>query len=253
MRAILAFGQLEYVSRRYFAVGWATVDREDRPRGAHRLLVPPARRRRRLSAASPGPFTACMRPSCMKMCWTDVTAGTFTCHHVNQPCHAPPPRPLRRRRPPRPLPRLHRAPRDRRRRAPAGQRRLRPDPLRRHPRRARRHRRRSPPRPIGFNPMVNEALPGTSLASDPPVHTQLRAALSENLTPARAARAEGADRGRRPTPWSPSSWSRAPSRRSTPSPGRCPSRSSPTSSASPARCATTCSAGARRPCRSSAR
>jgi AcrR family transcriptional regulator len=28
MRAILAFGQLEYVSRRYFAVGWATVDRE---------------------------------------------------------------------------------------------------------------------------------------------------------------------------------------------------------------------------------
>jgi cytochrome P450 len=36
---------------------------------------------------------------------------------------------------------------------------------------------------IGFNPMVNEALQGTSLASDPPVHTQLRAALSENLTP----------------------------------------------------------------------
>ena len=28
MRCILAFGQLEYVSRRYFAVGWATVDRE---------------------------------------------------------------------------------------------------------------------------------------------------------------------------------------------------------------------------------
>jgi cytochrome P450 len=36
---------------------------------------------------------------------------------------------------------------------------------------------------IGFNPMVNEALTGTSLASDPPEHTQLRAALTENLTP----------------------------------------------------------------------
>ncbi|MEB7447188.1 MULTISPECIES: cytochrome P450 [Arthrobacter] len=36
---------------------------------------------------------------------------------------------------------------------------------------------------LGFNPMVNEALQGTSLASDPPVHTQLRAVLSENLTP----------------------------------------------------------------------
>ncbi|CAI9410238.1 cytochrome P450 [Nocardioides sp. T2.26MG-1] len=36
---------------------------------------------------------------------------------------------------------------------------------------------------IGFNPMVNEALTGTSLSSDPPVHTQLRAALTENLTP----------------------------------------------------------------------
>lgn len=36
---------------------------------------------------------------------------------------------------------------------------------------------------IGFNPMVNEALTGTSLASDPPVHTQLRATLSQNLTP----------------------------------------------------------------------
>ncbi|MEP9381991.1 cytochrome P450 [Nocardioides cheoyonin] len=36
---------------------------------------------------------------------------------------------------------------------------------------------------IGFNPMVNEALTGTSLASDPPIHTQLRAALTENLTP----------------------------------------------------------------------
>jgi cytochrome P450 len=36
---------------------------------------------------------------------------------------------------------------------------------------------------LGFNPMVNEALQGTSLASDPPAHTQLRATLSENLTP----------------------------------------------------------------------
>lgn len=36
---------------------------------------------------------------------------------------------------------------------------------------------------IGFNPMVNEALTGTSLASDPPVHTQLRAALTANLSP----------------------------------------------------------------------
>ena len=36
---------------------------------------------------------------------------------------------------------------------------------------------------LGFNPMVNEALQGTSLASDPPVHTNLRAALSENLSP----------------------------------------------------------------------
>ncbi|MGV9712803.1 cytochrome P450 [Gordonia sp. NPDC003424] len=38
-------------------------------------------------------------------------------------------------------------------------------------------------RSIGFNPMVNEALQGTSLASDPPVHTPLRAALTENLSP----------------------------------------------------------------------
>ena len=36
---------------------------------------------------------------------------------------------------------------------------------------------------LGFNPMVNEALQGTSLASDPPMHTQLRATLSANLTP----------------------------------------------------------------------
>lgn len=38
-------------------------------------------------------------------------------------------------------------------------------------------------RSIGFNPMVNEALQGTSLASDPPVHTELRATLTENLSP----------------------------------------------------------------------
>src|SRR5690554_2043532 len=43
---------------------------------------------------------------------------------------------------------------------------------------------------IGFNPGVNEALQGTSLASDPPTHTQLRATLSANLTP-RALRGLG--------------------------------------------------------------
>ena len=36
---------------------------------------------------------------------------------------------------------------------------------------------------IGFNDGVNDALQGTTLASDPPMHTQLRAALTENLTP----------------------------------------------------------------------
>ncbi|WP_327267995.1 cytochrome P450 [Streptomyces sp. NBC_01218] len=36
---------------------------------------------------------------------------------------------------------------------------------------------------IGFNPAVDEALTGTSLASDPPAHTALRAALTENLSP----------------------------------------------------------------------
>jgi cytochrome P450 len=36
---------------------------------------------------------------------------------------------------------------------------------------------------IAFNPAANEALTGTSLASDPPVHTALRAALTENLSP----------------------------------------------------------------------
>ncbi|RZK71035.1 MAG: cytochrome P450 [Rhodococcus sp. (in: high G+C Gram-positive bacteria)] len=38
-------------------------------------------------------------------------------------------------------------------------------------------------RTIGFNPMVNEALQGTSLASDPPIHAELRATLTENLSP----------------------------------------------------------------------
>ncbi|MFF3572380.1 cytochrome P450 [Nocardia jiangxiensis] len=36
---------------------------------------------------------------------------------------------------------------------------------------------------IGFNPTVNEALSGTSLASDPPDHTRLRATLTANLSP----------------------------------------------------------------------
>lgn len=43
---------------------------------------------------------------------------------------------------------------------------------------------------IGFNPGVNDALQGTSLASDPPTHTQLRATLAANLTP-RALRGLG--------------------------------------------------------------
>lgn len=38
-------------------------------------------------------------------------------------------------------------------------------------------------RSIGFNPMVNEALRGTSLASDPPAHGPLRTTLTRNLTP----------------------------------------------------------------------
>ncbi|MBP2369580.1 cytochrome P450 [Pseudonocardia parietis] len=38
-------------------------------------------------------------------------------------------------------------------------------------------------RSIGFNPAVNEALTGTSLASDPPDHARLRTALTENLSP----------------------------------------------------------------------
>jgi cytochrome P450 len=36
---------------------------------------------------------------------------------------------------------------------------------------------------VGFNPAVNDALQGTTLASDPPEHTKLRAALVANLTP----------------------------------------------------------------------
>ena len=36
---------------------------------------------------------------------------------------------------------------------------------------------------VAFNPQMNEVLTGTTLASDPPLHTTLRAALSENLTP----------------------------------------------------------------------
>ncbi|MDR3452710.1 MAG: cytochrome P450 [Rhodoferax sp.] len=36
---------------------------------------------------------------------------------------------------------------------------------------------------VGFNDGVNQALTGTTLATDPPLHTKLRAALSENLTP----------------------------------------------------------------------
>lgn len=36
---------------------------------------------------------------------------------------------------------------------------------------------------VGFNPAVNDALQGTSLATDPPAHTELRATLTENLSP----------------------------------------------------------------------
>lgn len=44
---------------------------------------------------------------------------------------------------------------------------------------------------IAFNPAANEALQGTSLASDPPVHTQLRATLTANLTPVKLRAIEG--------------------------------------------------------------
>lgn len=40
---------------------------------------------------------------------------------------------------------------------------------------------------VGFNDGVNQALTGTTLATDPPLHTTLRAALTENLTRARCA------------------------------------------------------------------
>ena len=36
---------------------------------------------------------------------------------------------------------------------------------------------------VGFNDGVNQALTGTTLATDPPLHTTLRTALTENLTP----------------------------------------------------------------------
>ncbi|MGJ3558386.1 hypothetical protein ACR6C2_03075 [Streptomyces sp. INA 01156] len=74
---------------------------------------------------------------------------------------------------------------------------------------------------IAFNPMANEALAGTSLASDPPVHTQLRATLTENLSRGRCVVSRAGSRRRR-TLWSPNSSRRVPSRRSTPSPA--PSR-----------------------------
>lgn len=42
---------------------------------------------------------------------------------------------------------------------------------------------------VGFNPMINEVLKGTTLATDPPDHAALRAVLTENLSP-RALRKE---------------------------------------------------------------
>ena len=42
---------------------------------------------------------------------------------------------------------------------------------------------------VGFNPMINEVLKGTSLATDPPDHAALRSVLTENLSP-RALRKE---------------------------------------------------------------
>ncbi|MFF1923421.1 hypothetical protein ACFVW8_22980 [Streptomyces sp. NPDC058221] len=44
---------------------------------------------------------------------------------------------------------------------------------------------------IVFNPMTNTAPAGTSLASDPPVDTQLRATLTENLSPRALRGAKG--------------------------------------------------------------
>ena len=40
---------------------------------------------------------------------------------------------------------------------------------------------------VAFNPDMNGALAGTSLAADPPQHEALRSALTENLTPALCA------------------------------------------------------------------
>lgn len=45
-------------------------------------------------------------------------------------------------------------------------------------------------RGVAFNPTMNEMLVGTSLATDPPEHAELRAVLTENLTP-RAVRRMG--------------------------------------------------------------
>lgn len=42
---------------------------------------------------------------------------------------------------------------------------------------------------VGFNPMINEVLKGTTLATDPPDHAALRVVLTENLSP-RALRKE---------------------------------------------------------------
>ena len=41
---------------------------------------------------------------------------------------------------------------------------------------------------LGFNPMVNEALQGTSLASDPPAHTRVRRLANVAFTPRRVAK-----------------------------------------------------------------
>ena len=70
MRAILAFGQLEYVSRRYFAVGWTTVERESASRSSPtrgatswaRTPDPPLHVR-------PHSRRAC--PAIPIMCWTE--------------------------------------------------------------------------------------------------------------------------------------------------------------------------------------
>ncbi|BAS12329.1 cytochrome P450 130 [Arthrobacter sp. Hiyo8] len=105
---------------------------------------------------------------------------------------------------------------------------------------------------IGFNPMVNQALQGTSLASDPPIHTQLRATLSQNLTPGPFAASKSSSTKRRTSSsrnWPPV----AASRPSMPWPGPSRSRSSPILLVSAATSRTTCCAGARPRCKSSAR